>query len=1028
MNWWVRFSVVISSLVLIATSTVYGQQYNPNLFSAMQWRLVGPHRAGRVTTVAGIPGKPAIYYFGTPGGGLWKTTDGGRVWKPIFDDAHVASISALAVSASNPDVIYVGTGEYLEGNGVYKSTDGGATWANVGLRDVHHISSIIIDPRDSNMALVGSFDIFAAGPQRGLFKTRDGGKTWNRVFFKDDKTAIVDMCAAPDDARIVYAATFSFQFDPASRRPTASESQVYKSTDEGATWQQVSGAGLPNNPRGRIGIAAAPGTDGKRVYTIMNQGFFRSDDGGATWQQSTKDPRVVGSGYFSRVYVDPKNDDVVYVMQTSTYRSSDGGRTFAAWKGEPSGEDDHVLWIDPNDSQRILEGTDQGAVITLDGGSTWSEWFNQPTGEMYHVIADNQFPYRLYASQQDSGSIAVQSRSDFGMITYRDWFSTGAFESGYIAPDPLNSSLVYSVGWYGSVFRLDRTTGQIATVFAPGAKYRYTWETPLAFSPRDPKTLYVGMQYVMKSSDGAQTWAEISPDLTEQTPSPKPTGVIQTIAPSAVQAGEVWVGTSTGLVQLTRNDGANWDNVTPSEMPANSSITLIEASPTDADTGYVVASVRNDLHPYIFRTHDGGKTWQKLVTGLPESGIARVVREDPARKGLIYAGTETGVYVSFDGGEHWATLQFNLPTVSVRDLRVHDNDLVAATYGRALWILDDLSPLRQSGGETTKDNAQLFKPETAVRVRWDNHPDTPLPPDTPHGDNPPDGAIIYYYLKSPAKKIALEIRDEHDNLVRSFSNMPSPVDPRPKNVPDYWFGSPEVLTANAGLNRFVWNLQWPHPETLAYSFRGTPLDYIEYTLPDHAVAGNTPDNQPPGPLAAPGRYDVVLTVERHTYRQPLTLNLDPRVHVSQTDLEAQLDLARQMGAWMNMSYRAYHEVARLRAALDATTKKLPGDSQTLTLAKELEEIQNGTNAAPGFGFVNRDLARFVTMIQSGDMRPATSAGESAAVACGALKNDLARWRQINQEKLPNLNALLKQNNIESLRTVTVQDDPRCPNQ
>ena len=1027
MNRCVRFSIVISSLVLIATSRVYGQQYNSNLFSAMKWRLVGPHRAGRVTTVAGIPGKPAIYYFGTPGGGLWKTTDGGRMWKPIFDDVHVPSISALAVAASDADVIYVGTGEYLEGNGIYKSIDGGATWINVGLRDVHHISSIIISSRDPNIVLVGSYDIFGAGPQHGLFKTTDGGKTWNRVFFKDDKTAIVDICPAPDDARIVYAATFSSQFDPVSRRPMTSESQVYKSTDEGTTWQPVGGAGLPNNPRGRVGVAVAPNTQGRLVYAIMNQGFWRSDDGGATWQQSTKDPRVVGSGYFSRVYVDPKNADVVYVMQTSTYRSLDGGRTFAAWKGEPSGEDDHVLWIDPNDSQRILEGTDQGAVITLDGGSTWSEWFNQPTGEMYHVITDNAFPYRLYASQQDSGSVAVLSRSDFGMITYRDWFSTGAFESGYIVPDLLNPNLVYSVGWYGTVFRLDRTTGQIATVFAPGAKYRYTWETPLVFSPRDPKTLYVGMQYVLKSGDGAQTWAEISPDLTEKTPSSKPTGVIQTIAPSAVQAEEVWVGTSTGLVQFTRNDGANWNNVTPTEMPANSSITLIEASPTDAESSYVIASARNDSHPYIFRTHDAGKTWQKIVIGLAESGIARVVREDPARKGLIYAGTETGVYVSLDGGDHWQPLQLNLPTVSVRDLNVKGNDLVAATYGRALWILDDLSPLRQSGDEATKDNTRLFKPETAVRVHWDNHPDTPLPPDTPHGDNPPDEAIIYYYLKTPAKKITLEIRDAHDNLVRSFSNIPSPIDSRPKNVPDYWFEPSEVLTTKVGLNRFVWNLQWPHPDTLAYSFRGTPLDYIEYTLPDHAVAGNTPVNQPSGPFAVPGRYNVVLTVDGHTYRQSLMLALDPRLHVSRTDLEAQSDLAKQMDEWMNMSYRAYREVASLRAALDATAKKLPGDSQMLTLAKELGEIQNGTNAAPGFGFVNRDLARFVTMIQSGDMRPAASAVESAAIECSALKNDLARWRQINQEKLPNLNALLKQNKIELLRTVTVQDDPRCPN-
>src|SRR5437763_14537550 len=526
---------------------------------------------------------------------------------------------------------------------------------NVGLRDVHHISSIIVDPRDPNIVLVGSFDIFAAGPQRGLFKTTDGGKTWNRVFFKDDKTAIVDMCAAPDDARIVYAATFSFQIDPASRRPMVSESQVYKSSDEGTTWQQVAGTGLPNNPRGRIGLAAAPGTEGKRVYAILNQGFFRSDDGGATWQQSNKDPRVVGSGYFSRTYVDPKNADVVYVMQTSTYRSLDGGKTFAAWKGEPSGEDDHVLWIDPNDSQRILEGTDQGPVITLDGGNTWTEWFNQPTGEKYHVITDNEFPYRLYASQQDSGSVAVLSRSDFGMITYRDWFSTGAFESGYIAPDPLNPNLVFSIGWYGSVLRLDRTTGQLTTVFAPGAKYRYTWETPLVRSPHDPKTMYLGTQFVMRTTDNGESWQEISPDLTAKTNPPSPTdqGVLQYIAPSAASAEVIWVGTSNGLVQLTRDNGATWSNVTPSDMPANSSVTLIEASPTNANKAYVISAARIDSLPYIFRTRDAGKTWSSIANGLPANAIARVVREDPQLKGLLYGGTENGVDISYDYGDNW---------------------------------------------------------------------------------------------------------------------------------------------------------------------------------------------------------------------------------------------------------------------------------------------------------------------------------------------------------------------------------------
>jgi len=1033
MNSLARLFLVVSTAALIIGSAV-AQQYDPNLFSAMKWRLVGPHRAGRVTTVAGIPGKPAIYYFGTPGGGVWKTVDGGRVWKPIFDDAHVPSIGALALAPSNPSIIYVGTGEQLEGNGVYKSTDVGATWTNIGLKDVHHISSIIVDPRDPNVILVGTYDYFTTGAQRGVFKTPDGGKHWNKVLFKDEKTSIVDMCAAPDDARIIYAASFTFQFDPNNRRAIGSGSQIFKSTDAGATWQEVHETGLPNNPRGRIGVAVAPGTNGKRVYAIMSQGFFRSDDGGATWQQITKDPRVLGSGYFSRAHADPREPEVVYVMQTSTYRSTDGGKTFAAWKGEPSGEDDHVLWIDPMDSQRIFMGTDQGAVITFNGGSTWTEWFNQATGEMYHVTTDSQFPYRLYAAQQDSGSVAVLSRSDFGMITYRDWFSTGAFESGYIAPDPLNSNIVYAIGWYGSVLRLDRNNGQIATVFAPGAKYRYTWETPLAFSPRDRKTLYTGMQYLLRSSDSAQTWNEISPDLTSKNPQPNDQGVITTIAPSAAQAEEIWVGTSTGLVQVTRNDGTSWSNVTPAELPANSNITLIEASPTDAETAYVISAARNDSHPYVFRTHNAGKSWQKIVNGLGVDAIARVVREDPRRKGLIYAGTEKGVYVSFDGGDHWQTLQTNLPTVSVRDLNVHGDDLIAATYGRALWILDDVSPLRQLDSDVTKGGGYLFKPATAVRTRWDNHPDTPLPADTPHGDNPPDGAIIYYYLKSVPKQVTLEIRDSQGNIVRPFSNAFPQLDNRPRNVPDFWFPvTPHMLPIANGLNRFVWDLQWPHPNTLAYSFRGLPLDYIEYTLPDHAVSGNTPINQPPGPLVIPGQYEIVLTVDGKTYRQPLTVAPDPRVKVPASDLEAQLDLARMIDAWMNNSFQSYNQIAALRSVLADRQKALsqkPEAKQTVdalaALDAELREIQEGTATLAGFGTVNRDLARFVTMIQSGDSRPAKSAADSVALSCKALKDDLVRWRLVNREKLPRLNQTLQQYKLMPLSIAIVENDPRCP--
>ncbi len=1021
-------SFFVGLALIAAAMTALAQQSDPNLFSAMKWRLVGPHRAGRVTTVAGIAGNTAVYYFGTPGGGLWKTTDGGRVWKPIFDSVHVASIGAVAVAPSNSNVIYVGTGEQLVGNGVYKSTDAGATWTNVGLTDVRHISSLIIDPRDPNTVLAGTYDFNSTGPERGVFKTTDGGKTWHRMLFKDEKTGVPDMCAAPDDIKTIYAATFTFQFNPNNPRAGGTESQIYKSTDEGATWEQVSESGLPANPRGRVGVAVAPGTNGQRVYAIMNQGFFRSDDGGATWQQITKDPRVLGSGYFSRTYVDPNNRDVVWVMQTATYKSTDGGKTFAAWKGEPSGEDDHVLWIDPSNSERIFMGTDQGAVITMDGGGTWTEWFNQPTGEMYHVTTDNQFPYRLYAAQQDSGSVAVLSRSDFGMITYRDWFSAGAFESGHIAPDPSNPNLVYSIGWYGSVLRLDRATGQLSTVFVPAAKHRYTWETPLAFSPRDPKTLYVGMQSILKTTDGAQTWTEISGDLTSKNPQPNDQGVITTIAPSAAQAGELWVGTSTGLLQMTRDDGANWTNVTPSEIPANSNITSIEASPTDPATAYVISAGRNDQRPYIFRTHDAGKTWQKIVSGLPENQIARVVREDPERKGLLYGGTETGAYVSFDGGDRWQPLQLNLPAVSVRDLHVHGDDLIAATYGRALWILDDISPLRQMDG--AGKNTQLLKPAAATRTRWDNHPDTPLPPETPHGDNPPDGAIIYYYLPRTPKTISLEVRDARGNVVRSFTDKATPGDPRPKNAPEWWFEPAETLSTNRGLIRFVWNLQWPHPDALAFSFRGAPLDYIEYTLPDHAVAGNTPVNQPPGPFVVPGTYELVLTVDGKTYRQPLTVALDPRVHTSLSDLEAQTELARQMDSWMNITFTAYNEIATLRAGLATAIKSLASDKAASDAAqaldRELAQIQNGNADAPGFGAVNRDVNRYVTMIQSGDMRPSVTALENAKSACAALRNDLVAWRAISSEKLPALNKTLQAHKLRALSVPVIANELTCP--
>jgi len=1039
--------VILTVAASIWSSSARAQVDRTAVYSGMQWRLIGPHRAGRVTATAGIPGQPAIYYFGTPGGGVWKTTNGGRTWFPIFDATHQAAIGALALAPSNPNIIYVGTGEQLQGNGVYKSTDAGATWTNVGLTETNSISSLIIDPKDPNIVLVGAVGPFGQGDDRGVFKTTDGGKSWKKVFFKDGRTAVFDMSADPDDPRNVFAATSALRLSPTDPRPDGSGQLIYRSNDEGTTWQAVGGAGLPADYRGRVGVVVAPGTGGKRVYAIMAQGFFRSDDAGDHWQKITNDPRILGSGYFSRVFVDPKNADVVYVMQTAAYRSVDGGKTFSGFKGTPSGEDDHVMWIAPEDTKRIFMGTDQGAVISLDNGATWTEWFNQPTGEMYHVTTDGQFPYRLYASQQDSGSVVVPSRSDFGQITFRDWFPSGSFESGYIAPDPNNPNWIYSIGWFGTVLRLDKRSNQVATVFVPDPKYRYTWETPLVFSPTDHKTLYVGMQNVLKTVDGAVTWNEISPDLTtkpsaakqdhhadlddgeDDKPQGPSSGVIQTIAPSAAKDGVIWVGTSTGLVQLTRDGGKTWKNVTPPALPARGAVILIEASPLNADTAYAIVNAFPDSHPYIYRTRDAGANWQKIVTGLPEKGIARVVREDPAHPGLVFGGTETGAYLSFDNGDHWQPLQLNLPTVSVRDLQIHGNDLVAATYGRGLWSLDNLSPLRNVDNATASSGVYLFAPEPATRARWDVWPDTPLPADTAAGQNPVDGALIDYYLPANVNgEITIDIRDQRGRPVRHYSSTPPPADTMLPNVPDYWFAPPVVLSTSAGLHRFVWNLQWEHPATLPFGYYGKLLDYTEYTLPDHAVGGLTPRQQPPGPYVVPGTYEVVLTAGGKTYRQPIVVKLDPRVQTSAADLQAQLDLARLMTDAMGISYRSYYDVASLRAALADRQKTASVKEVTdmiTALMKEIDEISDGNSPVEGFGPVNRDVARYLIMIEGGDLRPADSARANYETSCTALKTGLARWRVLNSDKLSALNNLLQQNNLAAVPTVQPPADPVC---
>ena len=1040
----------------------------PDEIKSLSWRLVGPFRGGRVTSVAGIAGDPKTYYMGTPGGGVWKTNNGGVTWFPIFDDAHVASIGDLVVAPSDPNTVYVATGEQTPGNGVWKSTDAGATWTNIGIRESTTIPSILVDPKNASTVYVAAVGDLTPSDSRGIFKTTDGGKSWRKVYFKDDHHSPTELCFDPNDPRTIYAVIRRLPVprdpkNPDQKPPEGPDSVIIKSTDAGEHWLPTGETGLPAEHRGRIGLAVATGLSGKRVFALMHQGLFRSDDAGTTWQQITQDPRVIGDEYFGRTFADPKNPDVVYVMQTSTYRSSDGGRTFTAWKGTPSGEDDHVLWIAPEDTSRIIMGTDQGAVITLDGGKIWNTWYNQPTGQLYRVVTDHQTPYRIYASQQDSGSVAVLSRTDYGLITYRDWFPTGSFESAFIAPDPLDENLVYSIGWYGVVLRANRTTGQVATIFQPPSSYHITWETPLVFSPRDPHTLYYGSQFIVKTTDAGVTWKEISGDLTSNNPEPsaapakpsgnghllakdaneytfwpdssdddadsdagaqnKPHGAIQTIAPSNLDPNLIWVGSTTGLIHVT-HDGATWTDVTPaSGLPEHPYINCIEASPHDASTAYAaVFPARGpfdlifssqDPGPVFLRTHDGGKTWQKIVIGLPEVGIARTIREDPGRKGLLFAGTTAGIFVSFDDGDHWQSLQLNLPTATVTDLAVHGSDLVAATFGRGLWILDDISALRQWSPSLADAPARWISPDPVLRVRWDNYPDTPLQSETPAALNPPDGAVLQYFQKSPAQgDLALDIFDSQGALVRHFSSVAAEETIPPANVPEFWFSPPPALTNQAGINRFVWDLRYPHPATLPYGYFGARLKYTEYTVPDHAVPGNTPRYQPPGPLVAPGTYDLVFTREGKAYRTKLNVYPDPRVHISAADYAAQLALSRKICSLMEDTARSFNGVSSILEELEARKRSLtPNSPREVTDAltnfeNQLHALEDGLPDIRGFGILNRDLGHSLVMVQSADIKPGESSYRAVTDACNDNVRRIADWNKLNSDTLPALNKLL----------------------
>jgi photosystem II stability/assembly factor-like uncharacterized protein len=943
-------------LAVLIFSTHVHAQIDPGSLGEMRWRMIGPFRGGRTVAAVGVPSQPNVFYIGVNNGGVWKTTDAGRVWTPIFDDQPTGSIGAIAIAPSDPNVIYVGSGEGLQrpdlstGDGIYKSADAGKTWTHLGLRDGQQIPMIAVDPADPNRLFVAVLGHpYGANAERGIFRSLDGGRTFQRVLYRDENTGGIDVVVDPSNAQIVYAALWEQRHGPWENAVFAgSGSGVYKSIDGGTTWRQLSG-GLPEGESlGRAGLEVCAANP-KRLYAIAGTkketgGVYRSDDAGETWTRINDDERLWGRpGDFNEVRADPKNAHVVYVANVVTWKSVDGGKTFFALRGAPGGDDYHRLWINPNDTSIILNAADQGAVITVNGGATWSSWYNQPTAQMFHVSTDNAFPYRVCGGQQESGSACVASRSDEGQITFRDWRPAAAEEYGYAVPDPLDPEIVYG----GRITRFDRRTGQ-AEVITPkplrGGNYRVIRTQPIAFSPADPRILYFASNTLWRTTNGGRDWTEISPDLSRKTwelpasvgkykgseaAAPKQRGVIYALAPSPLDVNRIWAGTDDGLIHLTTDGGKTWKDVTPSALVPWAKVSILEASHFDANTAYAAINTFrfDDLRPHTYRTRDGGKTWTHVTRGIPDGGIVNVVREDPKTKGLLFAGTETAVYVSFDDGERWQSLRLNMPATSIRDLVLHEDDVVVGTHGRGFWILDDIEPLRQKP-------QLLYRPQRAWRVRWNKNTDTPLPADEPAGQNPPDGAIIDYYLASPASEVTLEILDANGALVRRFSSRDTAAPPQDTaNVPAYWIRPPRVLSTTTGMHRFVWDLHYPPfpPKTPSFPIAAVPRD----TPTDYS-----------SPWVLPGTYTVRLTANGKTQSQSLTVQMDPRVKTPRAGLEQQFALSMKIYELLRKSTND-EQSEKLRTLLELLqTADAAPTTQMIEAAAEVEREASPVQRRP----------------------------------------------------------------------------------
>ena len=1000
-------------LICCSTLIINAQTSDPAVFNAMKWRMIGPHRGGRTVGAVGVPSQPNVFYIGVNNGGVWKTTDAGRTWQPIFDDQSTGSIGDVAVAASNPDVIYAASGEGLHrpdlsvGNGMYRSNNAGKTWNHLGLEDAQQISGISIDPKDENRIFIAVMGHpYGPNQERGVFSSIDGGRSWKKSLFINENVGATQVLIDPSNPDIIYADMWEDRLAPWENGEwSGKESGLYKSTDGGKNWKKLT-AGLPTTEQGlgRIGFCIAP-SNPNRLYATVDAdkfgGIYRSDDGGNSWKKMNADERYWGRGSdFAEVKADPKNADIVYTAGVVVWKSMDGGNTFSSFKGAPGGDDYHRIWINPDNSNVMLIASDQGAVVTLNGGQTFSSWYNQPTAQFYHISADNAFPYNVYGGQQESGSVGIASRSNDGQITFREWHPVAAEEYGYVEADPLNPDIIYG----GKITRYNKKTGQfqsIAPEVVRSGKYRFVRTAPIVFSPVDHKTLYYAGNVLFKTLNGGESWQIISPDLSRETYDVSENigiyrtdkmknmprrGVIYTIAPSSKDINTIWCGTDDGLIQLTKDGGKTWHNVTPPSINSWSKISIIEASHFDVHTAYAAVNrIRlDDMKPHIYKTINNGRNWVEIVDGLPTQPI-NSIKEDPKTKGLLFASGETEVSVSYNNGSNWHSLRLNMPATSVRDLVVKENDLVIGTHGRSFWILDEISPLRESVSNLN-NVSKLFKPSPAYRVRWNLYPDTPLPPDEPSGENPPDGAIINYNLENPASDISIEIRDQQNNLVRKYNNHDTFYKIPDVNIPLYWVRPQVTLSGSAGAHRFIWDLHYqPLNVPPAYSISAVPYN----TAPEYT-----------SPWVMPGVYQVNLIVDGKKYSQSLEIKMDPRVKLGTIELKKQFQIA-------NTSYENRLKIISILAEVNAMQIKIGerikansgNQSELQNYSDQLSAfaLSGRSSNQTSFGGLNAAFAAIFNSVEESDFPPTIQSTQAVDKAIIDYKNLWTKWVQLKNK-------------------------------